>query len=104
MGTNRPLGPDACVAFETQGRRVQSPSRPPGTSWNPAPSCKIGHVTPDPPDPDLRALLERLQSTVEELETVNEEIQSSNEELETMNEELQASYSEIETTSGELHH
>jgi two-component system CheB/CheR fusion protein len=59
-------------------------------------------VAPDPADPDLRALLQRLQSTVEELETINEELQSSNEELETMNEELQTSYSEIETTSGDL--
>jgi two-component system CheB/CheR fusion protein len=60
-------------------------------------------VAPGPADPDLQALLERLQSTVEELETINEELQSSNEELETMNEELQSSYSEIEATSGEMH-
>jgi two-component system CheB/CheR fusion protein len=43
-----------------------------------------------------------LQSTNEELETLNEELQSTNEELETMNEELQSTNQELETINDEL--
>src|SRR5581483_7719005 len=45
---------------------------------------------------------EKLQATVEELETTSEELQSDNEELETTNEELQSTNEELETTNEEL--
>ncbi len=45
---------------------------------------------------------QKLQHTVEELETTGEELQSSNEELETTNEELQSTNEELETTNEEL--
>jgi two-component system CheB/CheR fusion protein len=45
---------------------------------------------------------ERLQSTVEQLESTTEELQSANEELETTNEELQSTNEELETTNEEL--
>jgi two-component system, chemotaxis family, CheB/CheR fusion protein len=45
---------------------------------------------------------ERLQATVEELESTSEELQSANEELETTNEELQSTNEELETTNEEL--
>ena len=45
---------------------------------------------------------EKLQTTVEELESTNEELQSTNEELETTNEELQSTNEELETTNEEL--
>jgi two-component system, chemotaxis family, CheB/CheR fusion protein len=46
---------------------------------------------------------EELQAANEELETTNEELQSTNEELETTNEELQSTNEELETTNEELH-
>jgi len=51
---------------------------------------------------ELEATNEELQSTNEELETTNEELQSTNEELETTNEELQSLNEELETTNQEL--
>jgi two-component system, chemotaxis family, CheB/CheR fusion protein len=45
---------------------------------------------------------DRLQSTVEQLESTGEELQSANEELETTNEELQSTNEELETTNEEL--
>lgn len=45
---------------------------------------------------------EKLQSTVEELESTSEELQSANEELETTNEELLSTNEELETTNEEL--
>src|SRR5713226_2210037 len=45
---------------------------------------------------------EKLQSTIEALETTTEELQSANEELETTNEELQSTNEELETTNEEL--
>ena len=45
---------------------------------------------------------EKLQTTVEELESTSEELQSANEELETTNEELQSTNEELETTNEEL--
>jgi two-component system, chemotaxis family, CheB/CheR fusion protein len=48
------------------------------------------------------SMQERLQTTVEELETTSEELQSANEELETTNEELQSTNEELETTNEEL--
>ena len=45
---------------------------------------------------------EKLQSTVEQLESTGEELQSANEELETTNEELQSTNEELETTNEEL--
>ena len=51
---------------------------------------------------ELETTSEELQSTNEELETTNEELQSTNEELETTNEELQSTNEELETTNEEL--
>jgi len=51
---------------------------------------------------DDQTLQEKLQSTVEELESTSEELQSANEELETTNEELQSTNEELETTNEEL--
>ena len=48
------------------------------------------------------SLQEKLQTTVEELESTSEELQSANEELETTNEELQSTNEELETTNEEL--
>jgi two-component system CheB/CheR fusion protein len=48
------------------------------------------------------SMQERLQTTVEELESTSEELQSANEELETTNEELQSTNEELETTNEEL--
>ncbi|HTC93079.1 MAG TPA: CheR family methyltransferase [Terriglobales bacterium] len=45
---------------------------------------------------------EKLQSTIEALETTSEELQAANEELETTNEELQSANEELETTNEEL--
>src|SRR5215475_13646452 len=45
---------------------------------------------------------EKLQTTIEELESTSEELQSANEELETTNEELQSLSEELETTNQEL--
>ena len=50
----------------------------------------------------LETTTEELQSANEELETTNEELQSTNEELETTNEELQSTNEELETTNEEL--
>ena len=51
---------------------------------------------------ELESTTEELQSANEELETTNEELQSTNEELETTNEELQSTNEELETTNEEL--
>jgi two-component system CheB/CheR fusion protein len=51
---------------------------------------------------DDQTLNEKLQMTVEELESTSEELQSANEELETTNEELQSTNEELETTNEEL--
>ncbi|PYV69662.1 MAG: chemotaxis protein CheR [Acidobacteria bacterium] len=51
---------------------------------------------------ELETTNEELESTNEELETTNEELQSTNEELETTNEELQSLNEELETTNQEL--
>lgn len=51
---------------------------------------------------ELESTSEELQSANEELETTNEELQSANEELETTNEELQSTNEELETTNEEL--
>jgi two-component system, chemotaxis family, CheB/CheR fusion protein len=51
---------------------------------------------------ELESTSAELQSTNEELETTNEELQSTNEELETTNEELQSTNEELETTNEEL--
>jgi two-component system, chemotaxis family, CheB/CheR fusion protein len=51
---------------------------------------------------ELETTSEELQSSNEELETTNEELQSTNEELETTNEELQSTNEELETTNEEL--
>jgi two-component system, chemotaxis family, CheB/CheR fusion protein len=51
---------------------------------------------------DDETLQEKLQATVEELESTGEELQSANEELETTNEELQSTNEELETTNEEL--
>ncbi|PYV87524.1 MAG: chemotaxis protein CheR [Acidobacteria bacterium] len=51
---------------------------------------------------ELQSTSEELQSANEELETTNEELQSANEELETTNEELQSTNEELETTNEEL--
>ena len=51
---------------------------------------------------ELESTGEELQSANEELETTNEELQSTNEELETTNEELQSTNEELETTNEEL--
>ena len=51
---------------------------------------------------DDQTVQEKLQSTVEELESTSEELQSANEELETTNEELQSTNEELETTNEEL--
>jgi two-component system CheB/CheR fusion protein len=51
---------------------------------------------------ELESTSEQLQSANEELETTNEELQSTNEELETTNEELQSTNEELETTNEEL--
>ena len=51
---------------------------------------------------DDHTLREKLQTTVEELESTSEELQSANEELETTNEELQSTNEELETTNEEL--
>jgi two-component system CheB/CheR fusion protein len=51
---------------------------------------------------DDQTLQEKLQSTVEELESTSEELQSANEELETTNEELQSTNEELETTNEKL--
>jgi two-component system CheB/CheR fusion protein len=51
---------------------------------------------------ELQSTGEELQSANEELETTNEELQSANEELETTNEELQSTNEELETTNEEL--
>lgn len=51
---------------------------------------------------ELQSANEELQSTNEELETTNEELQSTNEELETTNEQLQSLNEELETTNQEL--
>ena len=51
---------------------------------------------------DDQTLQEKLQTTVEELESTSEELQSANEELETTNEELQSTNEELETTNEEL--
>ena len=51
---------------------------------------------------DDQTLQEKLQVTVEELESTSEELQSANEELETTNEELQSTNEELETTNEEL--
>ncbi len=53
---------------------------------------------------ELETTNEELQSTNEELETTNEELQSTNEELETTNEELQSLNEELENTNEELEH
>ena len=50
----------------------------------------------------LESTGEELQTANEELETTNEELQSTNEELETTNEELQSTNEELETTNEEL--
>src|SRR5579864_2781442 len=49
-----------------------------------------------------QTIREKLQTTVEELESTSEELQSANEELETTNEELQSTNEELETTNEEL--
>ena len=46
-----------------------------------------------------RTVEEKLQTTVEELESTSEELQSANEELETTNEELESTNEELETTN-----
>lgn len=51
---------------------------------------------------DDQTVQEKLQTTVEELESTSEELQSANEELETTNEELQSTNEELETTNEEL--
>lgn len=51
---------------------------------------------------DDQTLQEKLETTVEELESTSEELQSANEELETTNEELQSTNEELETTNEEL--
>ena len=51
---------------------------------------------------DDQTIQEKLQATVEELESTSEELQSANEELETTNEELQSTNEELETTNEEL--
>jgi two-component system CheB/CheR fusion protein len=51
---------------------------------------------------DDQSIQEKLQTTVEELESTSEELQSANEELETTNEELQSTNEELETTNEEL--
>jgi two-component system, chemotaxis family, CheB/CheR fusion protein len=51
---------------------------------------------------DDQTLQEKLQTTIEELESTSEELQSANEELETTNEELQSTNEELETTNEEL--
>lgn len=51
---------------------------------------------------DDQSVQEKLQTTVEELESTSEELQSANEELETTNEELQSTNEELETTNEEL--
>ena len=51
---------------------------------------------------DDQTIQEKLQTTVEELESTSEELQSANEELETTNEELQSTNEELETTNEEL--
>src|SRR6266852_551862 len=50
----------------------------------------------------LETTTEELQCANEELETTNEELQSTNEELETTNEELQSLNEELETTNEEM--
>ena len=51
---------------------------------------------------DDQSIHEKLQTTIEELESTSEELQSANEELETTNEELQSTNEELETTNEEL--
>ena len=51
---------------------------------------------------DLETTNEELQSTNEELQSSNEELQSSNEELQTANEELQSTNEELSTVNEEL--
>jgi two-component system, chemotaxis family, CheB/CheR fusion protein len=51
---------------------------------------------------DDQSVQEKLQTTIEELESTSEELQSANEELETTNEELQSTNEELETTNEEL--
>ncbi len=51
---------------------------------------------------ELGATRERLQTSIEQLETLNEELSSSNEELLTTNEELQSSNEELEASQEEL--
>ncbi|SDE43553.1 CheR family methyltransferase [Desulfuromonas thiophila] len=51
---------------------------------------------------DLETTNEELQSTNEELQSANEELQSANEELQTANEELQSTNEEISTVNQEL--
>jgi two-component system CheB/CheR fusion protein len=62
-----------------------------------SPRQKLQHTVEE-----LETTSEELQSTNEELETTNEELQSTNEELETTNEELQSTNEELETTNEEL--
>ncbi len=52
---------------------------------------------------ELRDTRERLQSLIEEYETVLEELKSSNEELVSLNEELQSTNEELEASKEELH-
>ncbi|MGM0416411.1 MAG: CheR family methyltransferase [Thermodesulfobacteriota bacterium] len=51
---------------------------------------------------DLETTNEELQSTNEELQSANEELQSANEELQTANEELQSTNEELSTVNEEL--
>jgi two-component system CheB/CheR fusion protein len=51
---------------------------------------------------EVEIFKERLQSSIQDLETTNEELQSSNEELQSANEELQSANEELQTANEEL--
>lgn len=51
---------------------------------------------------EVNIFRERLQSSIQDLETTNEELQSTNEELQSANEELQSANEELQTANEEL--
>ena len=58
--------------------------------------------TTAPPDAELAATREYLQSLIEQQEAANEELQSANEEVQSANEELQSTNEELETSKEEI--
>ena len=61
-----------------------------------------GHISNENLRKEIQVFKDRLQSSIEDLETTNEELQSTNEELQSANEELQSTNEELQTANEEL--